>query len=171
MKSFIPRLLTSGISTALAIAIFLSVFVNMTYAADDLGGSGVTYGSGYSGGGSYSVWRPGQPIVPCGDNSPGSKNPGPCNFNALLQLARNIITFLFWLAVPASLLLFGWAGALYLLGGYNESYIKTAKSIFWYTIWGLIFMAGGWLLVYTITTTLLNSSVLNSPGFLLKNIR
>ena len=103
-------------------------------------------------------------------HAPGA-NYRSCDFNALLQLSNNVIAFLFWAAVPVSLLLFAYPGWLLLVVGYSEGNIKTAKDIFWNVIWGLIFMAGAWLLVYVITTTLLRDDIPSSSGFLLERVR
>ena len=104
---------------------------------------------------SAAVWTPNQPLVPCGGTAE-TRNAGKCDFNALIQLVQNIITFLFWLAVPVSIALFAYAGYLYLISGVVDQRAK-AKQIFWDVIWGIIFMAIAWTVVYLITNTLLQA--------------
>ena len=94
------------------------------------------------------VWSPGDPLVP---NCPTG-----CGFDELVQLGSNFMTFLIWLAAPVSVLLFTWAGFLWLTAGDNQGQISKAIKIFTDVAVGVIIMGVAWLLVYTALNTLLS---------------
>lgn len=86
-------------------------------------------------------------IVPC--NGPD------CNFDSLLQLARNIIDFLIVVSIPLAVIAFIYAGFSYITAGGNEGKIKKAHDIFWKVLWGFVFVLSAWLIVQTILAALL----------------
>lgn len=79
-----------------------------------------------------------------------------CNFGHLVELASNIINFLIMLSIPLTVLAFAYAGLLMLTAGGNEGQISKAKGIFWTVLKGFLFILSAWLIVYTITTALLD---------------
>ena len=85
-------------------------------------------------------------IIPC-DGSTSS----PCDFDALIVLAGNIIQFLIVaVALPLAAISFAWAGIKLMTARGNENTIREAKAIFWYVLIGLIVVLAAWLLVYAI---------------------
>lgn len=94
-------------------------------------------------------------LVPC-DGSTAD----PCSFAKFIDLIRNIVNFLmFKVAVPLSAILFAYAGFLMMFAGGDEGKIKSARAIFWWVFVGIIITLSAWLIVNTITTSLLK------PGF------
>ena len=94
------------------------------------------------------VWSPGDPLVP--------SCPTGCGFDELVQMGSNFMTFLIWLAAPVSVLLFTWAGFLWLTAGDNQGQISKAIKIFTDVAVGVIIMGAAWLLVYTALNALLS---------------
>lgn len=87
-----------------------------------------------------------------------------CDFSDLVLLVQKIINFLiFTLAFPISALMFAYAGILMLTAGGKEGQIKKAKSIFMGVAIGLVLMLAAWLIVYTITNTLIDEDKINIP--------
>ena len=78
-----------------------------------------------------------------------------CGWNDLVQLASNIITFLLLLSIPVATIAFAWAGILMLTASGSEGQVEKAKEIFWKVLKGFIFALTAWLIVWTITNTLL----------------
>lgn len=94
-------------------------------------------------------------LVPCdGPAGVAKSSDRVCNFQALLRGINNIINWLFIIAVPISLAAFAYAGILFMTG--KESNISQGKAIFSNVIWGMVIMAGGWLVVRTIIQGLLS---------------
>ena len=94
-------------------------------------------------------------LVPCdGPRSVAGSDARTCNFQALLRGVNGIINWLFIIAVPVSLAAFAYAGVLFMTG--KESNITQGKAIFTNVIWGMVIMAGGWLVVRTIIQGLLD---------------
>lgn len=92
------------------------------------------------------------PLVPCGRE--GTSDCQLCHF---WQLGSNIINFLiFGLAVPGAILLFLWAGLLFLTSAGNEKRIESAKNVFRNTVLGLVIVFVSWLVVETLLKTLAN---------------
>jgi len=101
-------------------------------------------------------------LVPCGKivNTTSTSEEGTigavkksnqCDFDDLLTLGRNIITFLVMLSIPLAAIAFAWAGFLYLTSAGNAGKIEKAKEIFWKVMWGFIFILTAWLIVRVIT--------------------
>ncbi|OGZ37641.1 MAG: hypothetical protein A3J64_00065 [Candidatus Portnoybacteria bacterium RIFCSPHIGHO2_12_FULL_38_9] len=85
------------------------------------------------------------PLVPCGrEGAPD------CNLCHFWQLGSNIINFItLELAVPAAILLFIWAGIMFLFSAGSEERIKTARNIFTNTIIGVVIVFVSWLAIDT----------------------
>jgi Type IV secretion system pilin len=93
-------------------------------------------------------------LVPCDGPASIARPDRVCNFQALLRGVNGIINWLFIIAVPVSLAAFAYAGILFMTG--KESNITEGKAIFTNVIWGMVIMAGGWLIVRTIVQGLLD---------------
>lgn len=100
----------------------------------------------------------GEGIVPC----TGAKG-DECDFEQLVALGRRIITWLLFVAVFIAMVLFAYAGFLYMSSGGDEGKVKKAHDIFRKVIIGFIIALAAWLIVYTITSTLLSDEFKNVP--------
>lgn len=87
-------------------------------------------------------------LIPC--NGPD------CTFDSFVQLGQNLINFLIVLSIPLTAIAFAWAGFLMVTSAGSEEKIKQGKAIFGKVLIGFIFILSAWLIVYTITTALLN---------------
>ena len=100
----------------------------------------------------------GDPLVPCNNNTAPITDPSgviippvPCNFNALMDLANNVVNFvLFGLALPICAIMFAYAGFLMLTAGASTENVGKAKKIFTNAALGLIIAAAAWLIINTI---------------------
>lgn len=93
----------------------------------------------------------------------------PCDFNALMLLFNRVINFIFYISIPLAAISFSWAGYLYLSAAGNTSQIEKAHGIFKTVLIGFIFIISAWLIVYTITHTLLSDEFLNSQDNFLQD--
>jgi hypothetical protein len=91
------------------------------------------------------------PLVPPCDTN--------CNFNDLVSLVQRIINWLIIIAVPIAAGLFAYAGFLYITSAGDEGKISKAHGIFRNVLIGFIIVLSAWLVVYTITTALLDSDI------------
>lgn len=73
-----------------------------------------------------------------------------CNFDTLVESIQYLIKWLFAIAGAVSIILFTYAGFLYVTG--VESNINKAKGIFGHVILGMVLMLCAWFIVYTIVT-------------------
>lgn len=93
-----------------------------------------------------------EPLVPCGREGTPS-----CTLCHFWKLANNIIDFLiFGLAIPATILLFVFAGFTFLTSAGSEERIKKARSIFTNTVIGILIVFVSWLVVSTIIKKVAN---------------
>lgn len=99
------------------------------------------------------AWDWGESLIPCkpsmGVNGVWEKK---CGFNDLIKGGENIIDFLIKLSIPVSVLLFAYAGILYIRD--REKANTQAKKIFWNIIVGLFFMLAAFLIVKAILSGL-----------------
>ncbi len=79
-----------------------------------------------------------------------------CNFVELMNTANYIINWLFYIAVSLCVILFSYAGFLYMSA--SESNVKQAKSIFSNVLRGFIWMLLGWFIVHQLLLWLTKSS-------------
>lgn len=87
-------------------------------------------------------------IVPdCGPN-------GECTFEHLVELANNLIQFMFKFGAIIAGLLIAYAGWLYLTSGGNPGNVSKAKGIFWKVLVGFVIMLGAYLVVTLILRVL-----------------
>lgn len=89
----------------------------------------------------------------------------PCTFGHLIELLQNLITDLVLLSTLLAAMAFAYAGFKLLTSGGSESSRKEATDIFVKVLKGYLWILGAWLLVYTITSVLLNPgySLLGAP--------
>jgi len=100
-----------------------------------------------------AIWKP---LIVCDQN---------CNFGHLITLVQNLITDLIILSTFFATAAFIFAGFKLLTSGGDEGSMKEAKEIFKKVGWGYLWILVAWLLVYTITSGLLEEgfSILGSP--------
>lgn len=90
--------------------------------------------------------KKGNGLVPCKDT---------CDFNDILQLINNLITFLITtLFIPIIILLFMYAGFKYITAEGNPSKIANLKKMVWHIIVGMLLVLCSWLIVKTIISIL-----------------
>lgn len=85
-------------------------------------------------------------LIPC--NGPD------CDFGDLLQIFMNIMNFLIYLSIPVAALGFVTAGFYYITAG-GEGGIGRAHKIFRNTAIGFMIILSAWVIVYTLTSSLL----------------
>ncbi len=87
-----------------------------------------------------------------------------CSCNDLVLLAQNVLNTGIYFAVFISAVLFAWAGWKMISGkstGNGEG-ISEAKKVLWNVMVGLVIILAAWLLVDTLSRTLLASPVWNT---------
>ena len=82
-----------------------------------------------------------------------------CDFWDLVEVARNLITNLILFSTLVAVIVFAYAGFLFLTSGGNASKVTRAKGILMSIVKGYLWILFAWLLIYTIT------SVLLKPGY------
>lgn len=91
----------------------------------------------------------------------------PCQFSDLIVLVQNLITMLIVISTFLATAAFAYAGILLLTSGGKESAKTKAREIFSKVLIGYLWILGAWLLVYTITSVLVNTdkfpSLLGNP--------
>lgn len=91
----------------------------------------------------------------------------PCTFAKLMLLVKNLINALVIISTFLATAVFAYAGIKLLASGGNEGAMKDAKSMLWKVLIGYLWILGAWLLVYTITSVLVNTdkfpSLLGNP--------
>lgn len=104
---------------------------------------------------------PWQPLIVCDGTADD-----PCTFASLIELVKALITDLVLLSTLLAVAAFCYAGFLLLTSGGNEGAKTKAKDVFVKVLKGYLWILAAWLIVYTITNTLLNSgySLLGSPN-------
>ena len=89
----------------------------------------------------------------------------PCTFDDIITMIQNFITDLILLSTLLAVIAFIYSGFLLMTSGGSESKKTQAKGIFTKVLIGYLWILGAWLLVYTITSVLLNPgySLLGAP--------
>ena len=90
----------------------------------------------------------------------------PCTFNHLVQLTKNLITNLVIATTILAVVAFIWAGMLLLTSQGNPGAMEKAKGMLWKVLIGYLWILAAWVVVYTITSVLLNkdfNSVIGGP--------
>ncbi|MDD5318286.1 MAG: hypothetical protein PHF79_00480 [Candidatus Pacebacteria bacterium] len=79
---------------------------------------------------------------------------GGCDFNDLMQLASNFISFVLYLATLIAVFLFIYAGAMYIFSAGDSGKISKAHGIFTSTAIGMVIAFAAWLIVQFILVKL-----------------
>jgi len=103
-------------------------------------------------------------IVPECNTGPIDDSPGgtgqylkPCDFNFFMDLINRLIKFLlFVIATPLVALILMYTGYLYITSGGNAGQVEKVKHILLNAVVGYVIALAAWLVVNTITTTLLS---------------
>lgn len=108
---------------------------------------------GPTGGGTYTFEKSDiESIVPC-----GGSGQNPCTICHLFVGVNNIIRFLtFDIATPLGVVVLIYAGVMILTSGGSEEKLKKGKQALWFTIWGLVIVFAGVLIVDTIIKALIS---------------
>lgn len=90
-----------------------------------------------------------------------------CTFSSLITLVQNLIYNLIVISTFLAIAAFAYAGFILLTSGGSEGKRDKAKDVFWKVLKGYLWILGAWLLVYTITSVLLQDgkgfSILGAP--------
>jgi hypothetical protein len=90
--------------------------------------------------------KKGSGLVPCTDT---------CDFNDVLRLVNNLISFLITtLFIPIVILLFMYAGYRYITAEGNPNKVVNLKKMVWRIVVGMLIVLCSWLIVNTILTIL-----------------
>lgn len=81
-----------------------------------------------------------------------------CDFEDLVRLVNNIITWIINISIPIATIAFAYAGFLYLWSGDSTSKVEKAKDIFKNVGLGLIIMLSAYVIVRTIMVALFNDT-------------
>lgn len=93
-----------------------------------------------------------KPLIVCGT----ATTPSPCEFEHLILLARHLIHDLVILSTFLAMVAFVYAGYVLLTSQGNPGALTKAKHVFTSVLIGYLVVLGAWLLVYTITSALLD---------------
>jgi len=77
-----------------------------------------------------------------------------CGYRDLMQLVVNIIDWIIIISVPVAAGVFAWAGLVYMTTGVTGKK-ETAKKMLAKVFIGFVFILAAWIIVTTITNTLL----------------
>ncbi|MGH7141327.1 MAG: hypothetical protein ACREGH_01680 [Minisyncoccia bacterium] len=103
-------------------------------------------------------------LVPCS----GPAQSGGCNLCEGVALVQNIIDFAVFFAFLVALVMFAWAGGLFMTSAANPSGISKARKIFLDAAIGFVFVLFGFLIIDTIIHTVIinqNSSYFGSNNW------
>lgn len=98
-------------------------------------------------------------VPPCVSNETG------CGFNDFLILAQTIMNFIRDLSITVAVIMFTWAGVLYLTAAGAQDQIKKAHKIFTNVLIGFIVIISAWLVINTIANALLNKNPADGAVF------
>lgn len=84
----------------------------------------------------------------------GEKAATDCGYEELIMLFNNIIALLLYLAIFIGVLMFVYAGILYLTNAGDTTQLAQARKIFWNVIVGLAIAYAAYLIVQVIVITL-----------------
>lgn len=79
-----------------------------------------------------------------------------CGFSHLIELAQNLIHNLVVFSTFIVVFVFAYAGFMLISSGGSEDKKNKAKHAFQMVVWGYLWILVAWLLIYTITTALLD---------------
>lgn len=79
-----------------------------------------------------------------------------CGYGELLQLVNNIIKWIIMISVPIAAGVFAWAGFSMMIGADNPGKRKDSIDMMKKVFIGFVFILAAWIIVTTITNTLLS---------------
>jgi len=85
-----------------------------------------------------------------------SKPPGAggCGIPEFIAFVKNVINYLFVIAIPLAVIFIVWGGFVIMTAGGSEEKVKKGKGIITASVIGLAILFGSWLIVTVITTFL-----------------
>ena len=83
----------------------------------------------------------------------------PCNFDALVLMINNGLTWFVGMSATIAAITFSIAGAKMLLNPESDSEREAAKEMFKKTVIGLVIVLGAWLFINTIISTLVSDKI------------
>ena len=83
----------------------------------------------------------------------------PCTYDKLVELVKALITDMVILSTFLAVAVFAYAGFKMIMSRGSETEYKAAVKMFGKVLWGYLWILAAWLIVYTISSVLLN------PGF------
>ncbi len=89
-----------------------------------------------------------------GPGGPG----GDCDFNDLIKLVKNVLTFLILVSIPLATIVIAYGGFLLLTANGSEGNISKAKELIFNVLKGFALVLTAWLIVYTIVDVLLEDN-------------
>lgn len=99
-----------------------------------------------------------QGFIPCGYDGPDRNTTldeaEQCGFDDLITMIQNILTWLIYIAVPISGLMFAYAGWLYMSARGDSGQISQAHQVFVNVAIGLALLVGAWVIVWTVANAL-----------------
>jgi len=93
--------------------------------------------------------------------SMAGKLKNPCDFNAIVDVAQNIVNWLVFISVLVGAALFAYAGLLYVSSAGSEEKVKKAHDLFRSVLVGFLLVLAAWLIVYTISTAVIKEDKLD----------
>ncbi|MGB8815707.1 MAG: hypothetical protein WCC74_00500 [Minisyncoccia bacterium] len=88
-------------------------------------------------------------FVPC-NGTPDD----PCTFDSLIIMVNAILKWFISIAFVLAAIGFAFSGAKIVMSAGNPAELSKARAMFWSILKGILFVAGAWLIVYTIMSTL-----------------
>jgi hypothetical protein len=79
-----------------------------------------------------------------------------CDFADLITLVKNLINAMVFISTLIVVGLLIYVGITLLTAGGDEGALKKAKGTFFQVVIGYLWILGGWLVIYTITSVLLS---------------
>ena len=95
----------------------------------------------------------GSPFIKCDPALPPGAAGG-CGIPEFIAFVKNVINYLFVIAIPLAVIFIVWGGFVIMTAGGSEEKVKKGKGIITASVIGLAILFGSWLIVTVITTFL-----------------
>lgn len=102
-------------------------------------------------------------IINCNTKWNGKSFDDPCNFKAAMELLQIVIDWMFYVAVPISVIGILYAGYLYLFAFNSPKNIETAHGLFKTVFIGFGIMLTAWILVTTLVKAVVDTEGNDTP--------
>ncbi len=99
-----------------------------------------------------SALAQGGPFINCDASKPPGA--GGCGIPEFVAFVKNIINYLFVIAIPLAVIFIVWGGFVIMTAGGSEEKVKKGKGVITASVIGLAILFGSWLIVTVITTFL-----------------